>query len=418
MAKETASETALGPYRVLDLTDEKGLLCGMLLAGLGADVIKVERPGGDLARNIGPFYDAIPHPEKSLLWFAYNLNKKGITLNIETVDGREIFKRLVKTSDFVIESFPPGYMARLGLDYSALTQINPRIIMTSITPFGQTGPYRDYKGSDLICMASGGLMYVSGDPDRPPVRITIPQAYCHAGAHAAAAMMIAHYYRQITGKGQYIDVSVAESVAWLEGDAVNLWSFDRFLTSRAGPRTGRGRLYMLEVWPCKDGEVCFRILGGVYGRGIRPMAEWAERDGMAGALKEVKDWQSVDMSKVTQDEMERWEKAFRAFFAQKTKAELFEEAKAKHIYLMPSNTPKDLAEDEQLAARNYWVEVDHRDHLGATVIYPGAPFMLSLTPWKIQRRPPLIGEHNVEILEGELGLSKQELEALKASGVI
>jgi len=185
MAKETASETALGPYRVLDLTDEKGLLCGMLLAGLGADVIKVERPGGDLARNIGPFYDDIPHPEKSLLWFAYNLNKKGITLNIETVDGREIFKRLVKTSDFVIESFPPGYMARLGLDYSALSQINPRIIMTSITPFGQTGPYRDYKGSDLICMASGGLMYVSGDPDRPPVRITIPQAYCHAGAHLA-----------------------------------------------------------------------------------------------------------------------------------------------------------------------------------------------------------------------------------------
>jgi len=139
---------------------------------------------------------------------------------------------------------------------------------------------------------------------------------------------------------------------------------------------------------------------------------------MAGALKEVKDWQAVDMSKVTQDEMERWEKAFRAFFAQKTKAELLEEAKAKHIYLMPSNTPRDLAEDEQLAARNYWVEVDHFDHLGTTVTHPGAPFMMSLTPWRIQRRAPLIGEHNVEILGAELGLSKQKLEALKASNVI
>ena len=138
-------EAFLAPYRVLDLTDERGLFCGKILGDLGADVIKIEKPGGDPVRNIGPFYHDIPDPEKSLFWFAFNTNKRGITLNLEAHDGREIFKRLVKSSDFVIESFEPGYLAGLGLAYSALREINSRLIMVSITPFGQTGPYAHYK---------------------------------------------------------------------------------------------------------------------------------------------------------------------------------------------------------------------------------------------------------------------------------
>ncbi|MFC1948616.1 CoA transferase [Chloroflexota bacterium] len=158
----------LSPYRALDLTDEKGLLCGKILADLGADVIKIERPGGDPARNIGPFYHDEPDPEKSLYWFAYNTSKRGITLDIETTDGKEIFKQLVKNADFIIESFPPGYLDSIGLGYSALEKIKPDIILISITPFGQTGPYKDYKTSDIVAWAMGGEMAPFGDPDRPP----------------------------------------------------------------------------------------------------------------------------------------------------------------------------------------------------------------------------------------------------------
>src|SRR3990170_3305135 len=166
------AEGMLSPYRVLDLTDEKGLLCGKILGDLGADVIKIERPGGDPARRIGPFYHDEPHPEKSLFWFAFNTSKRGITLNIETADGQEIFKRLVQTADFVIETFPPGYLAKLGLGYSDLEKINPGIILVSITPFGQTGPYKDWKGADIVAWATGGDMAPWGEPDRPPIRIS------------------------------------------------------------------------------------------------------------------------------------------------------------------------------------------------------------------------------------------------------
>lgn len=174
-------ESLLDGYRVLDLTDEKGLLCGRMLADLGADVIKIEKPGGDPARFRGPFYKDDPHPEKSFYWFALNLNKRSVTLDVETADGRDIFNRLVKTADFVIESFPPGHMKDIGLGYEALEKINPRVILTSITPFGQTGPYKDWKASELVAWAMGGFMFLCGDADRAPVQIACPQSYFHAG---------------------------------------------------------------------------------------------------------------------------------------------------------------------------------------------------------------------------------------------
>jgi len=185
--KESQKEGGLlSPYRVLDLTDEKGLLCGKLLADLGADVIKVEKPGGDQARNIGPFYHDIVSPETSLFWFAYNTNKRSITLDFETRDGRGIFEKLVKTADFVVESFPPDYLAGLGLDYGSLAKINPRIIVASITAFGHTGPYARYKGSDIVVFAMGMLMSQTGDRDRPPLQVSFPQSFLNASGDAAA----------------------------------------------------------------------------------------------------------------------------------------------------------------------------------------------------------------------------------------
>jgi crotonobetainyl-CoA:carnitine CoA-transferase CaiB-like acyl-CoA transferase len=172
-------KSPLEGYLALDLTDEKGFLCGRILGDLGVDVIKVEPPGGDPSRRIAPFYKDIPDPEKSLYWFAYNANKRGITLNIESEEGKEIFKKLVKTAHFVIESHSPGYMDSLGLGYPSLSRVNRAIILTSITPFGQAGPYASYKASDITEMGMCGLMYLCGDPDLPPARISFPQAYLH-----------------------------------------------------------------------------------------------------------------------------------------------------------------------------------------------------------------------------------------------
>ena len=198
-------------YRVLDLTNENGYLCGKILGDMGADVIKIENPRGDSGRKIGPFYQQVPDMEKSLYWYAYNLNKRGITLDVETEDGRQILSRLIKKADFLIESYPTGYLDKLGLSYAKIHEINPKIVMTSITPFGRTGPYKDYKGSDLVVMAMSGLMYITGDPDTAPLRISFPQAFLLASAHAAAASMIAHYYRETAGQGQHVDVSAQES---------------------------------------------------------------------------------------------------------------------------------------------------------------------------------------------------------------
>ncbi|MFC1991002.1 CaiB/BaiF CoA transferase family protein, partial [Chloroflexota bacterium] len=231
---ERVQETTLGSYRVLDLTDEKGWYCGKILGDLGADVIKIEKPGGDPGRNIGPFYHDISDPEKSLNWFAFNTSKRGITLDIETADGREFFRRLVNTADFIIESFPCGHMETLGLGYETLSEINPRIIMSSITPFGQSGPRQDYKSCDIVALAMSGMMYLTGDPDRPPLRIQSPQAYLMAGAQAAVGSLIAHYNRELIGEGQHVDVSIQESMITATTQAVPFWHLRNIIMKRSG----------------------------------------------------------------------------------------------------------------------------------------------------------------------------------------
>jgi crotonobetainyl-CoA:carnitine CoA-transferase CaiB-like acyl-CoA transferase len=218
--------------RVLDLTDEKGFLCGKILADLGADVIKIEPPGGSPSRKIGPFYHDLADPEKSLYWFCYNSNKRGITLNIETRDGKEIFKRLVKDSVVVIESYDPGYLDKIGLGHSNLHKINKGIILTSITPFGQTGPYQGYKGTDIVAMAMSGILYQTGDPDLPPVNISLPQSYLHAGGDAAVASLIAYYFRERTGIGQHVDISLQQSTALYLANTISLWELEGEILTR------------------------------------------------------------------------------------------------------------------------------------------------------------------------------------------
>jgi crotonobetainyl-CoA:carnitine CoA-transferase CaiB-like acyl-CoA transferase len=185
MALTDRTAGLLSPFRVLDLTDELGFLCGKILGDLGADVIKIEPPGGDPGRRLGPFYGNQTDPEKSLFWFGFNNNKRGITLNLQSPRGRELFSNLAAKAGFVIETFKAGYLEGLNIGYGALSRINPHLVQVSITPFGQSGPYVKFKASDIEIMALSGCMSLTGDPDRPPLRVTFPQSYVWTGSYAA-----------------------------------------------------------------------------------------------------------------------------------------------------------------------------------------------------------------------------------------
>lgn len=424
MMDKEKHEAALTGYRVLDLTDDKGYYCSKILAELGADVIKIEPPGGDPSRSIGPFYKDTPDPENSLYWWAYNTSKRGITLNIESTQGKDIFRRLVKTADVVVESSPPGYMDGLGLDYTTLSEVNPGIVVTSITPFGQTGPYRDWKGPDLVGWALGGQAFTTGDEDRPPCRISFPQAYLHASNHAASGTLAALYYRELSGEGQHVDVSMQEAVVWTLMIVIQFWDMMKFSMFRGGAKRRMGGPVARVLFPCKDGYVSFLIGGGQLASiSMPPIVKWMAEEDMLGAFEDKKDWEPKDWSEkvdfwsMTQEELDVQEDSLIRFFANKTKAEIYEEALRRRIILYPASTTEDLADNTQLREREFYVGVEHPE-LDETVTYVGAPYKMTETPWSISRRAPLVGEHNEEILENELGFAKEEMRLLKEAGVI
>ncbi|MBL7120103.1 MAG: CoA transferase [Dehalococcoidia bacterium] len=415
----------LSGYRVLDLTDEKGHLCGKILGDFGADVIKIEKPGGDPSRNIGPFYKDDPDPGKSLFWFASNTSKRGVTLNIEEPDGQEVLKRLVKTAGFVVESFEPGYMDNLGLGYSELEKIKPDIIVTSITPFGQTGPYSHYQATDLVGVAMGGLVRILGELGRPPVRMSCdPQAYFQASVHAATGSMVAHYHRVLTGEGQHVDVSMQQAVALSTMTTAEVYDLMKvnivgtgqfFINPRPEPY---GLLFLRFIFPCKDGHVVIYYAGGAGGliQSSQALLDWANEEGMALELKGY-DFRQWDGSTIAQDELDQQYKAIMEFLMTKTKDELFEEAIKRGIMLAPCATTEDISRNRHLQARGFWEKVDHPG-LGETIAYPGAPVRIEEAPWRIQCRPPLIGEHNEEVYEKELGFSTEQMAILKARNII
>lgn len=412
-------ESLLEGCRALDLTDEKGFLCGKILGDLGADVIKIEKPGGDPARNIGPFYKDTPHPEKSLFWFAYNNNKRGITLDIQTADGKELFKKLVETADFVIESFPPGYMDKLGLGYSTLKDINPRIIMTSISPFGQEGPYKDYKATDIVATALSGLMFLTGDADRAPVRVSFPQSYFHAGSDAAAGSLIAYYYRESSGEGQYVDVSMRESMVRCMLAARPAWDTNKIIVQRAG--SFWKLLYgptQRQHWRCKDGMVTFILMGGAGpAQSYRNLIVWMDGEGFADDLLKGINWDEFDLATTTQEFLDAVQERLNKFFMAHTKNDLFEEAIKRKVMLYPVSTAREIRESPQLAARNYWKELEHPE-LNTSIAYPAYSGVALENPCQLRRRAPLVGEHNEEVYLKEVGLTREEIVILKQAGVI
>ena len=345
-------------YRVLDLSDEKGALCARVMADFGADTIKVERPGGDSSRKIGPFYKDVVDPEKSLHWFAFNRNKKSITLDIKTPEGQEIFKKLVKKADVIIESYDPGVLESCNLDYLNLKQINPNIILTSITNFGQKGPYRNYKGSDLVLWAISGMMYVTGEPDEPPLAPSYPHSYLFGAMQAAIGTMIALYHRRIIGRGQHVDTSAQMALTWVtQPDLVGLYEWFGKVAQRAGrirvqPFNG---IKMPILWECQDGHVAYALIfGSSFSQANRALSEWILSE--APPIVEDRAFQLATISpeRLSEEQGAKITNILSEFFRRHTKKYLFEGCLERGIQLYPAMSPMDTLVFEQLQERGYW----------------------------------------------------------------
>jgi crotonobetainyl-CoA:carnitine CoA-transferase CaiB-like acyl-CoA transferase len=412
----------LSPYRVLDLTTERGVLCGQILADLGADVIKVEPPAGSPARSLGPFLGDEPHPDRSLVWWAYNRNKRGITLDLERAEGQAILRRLAERADFLIESDAPGTLAGLGLGPADLAAVNPRLIYVSISPFGQTGPKAGYAASDLTVMAASGPLFMAGDADRPPLRVSVPQAFLHASAEAAAAALIALHERQRSGLGQHVDVSAQQAATLATQSGSLAGAVDWIETGRVAGGASVGPITLRFVFPARDGHVSITLVfGASIGRFTRRLMEWIHEDGGSDAATRDKDWdhyfELLFSGQEPFTELDRVKQVVADFTSTKTKAELLATALARGLLIAPVATVADVVESEQLAARGYWRAVEHAE-LGRTFRYPGPFARPSATELAYRRRPPLVGEHNREIYVGELGLGEEALAALRMKGVI
>ena len=384
---------ALSGTRVLDLADESGVYCTKLLADMGADVIKIEPPGGCAMRTIGPFCGdaengpATPESNRSLFFWHYNTNKRSVTLDLESTGGRARLARLAAGADVLVETFPPGDLDARGLGYQTLTACNPRLIVVSITPFGQSGPYCHYRGSDLVAQATGGMVYVNGAPDEPPLQGWGLQAYHSASIYAAIGTLLALFSRELTGGGQWVDVSLQECVTASVEHANSFFHQFGTIAERHGSlhwtrdfRVGR----------CRDGNVLHCTLGD-----WTSLIEWVKADGKAQDLGDPA-WDDVsyrrDRCAHLFDVLDHWSREL-------TVTELIDGAQQRRLAYAPVLPPQTLPHNPQLIDRGFFVPVQHAE-LGRTISYPGAPYVFSRTPWCIRRRPPLPGEHTAEVLAG------------------
>jgi len=413
-------ESLLSGYRALDLTDEKGFVCGKILAALGVETIKVEPPGGDPARGIPPFLNSAPDINNSLYWLAYNTEKRSITLNLAKKRGQEILKKLVGNCDFVIESFKPGYLDSLGLGYAKISKINPRIILTSITPFGQNGPYSRFKGSEIVVSAMSGIMATNGDPDRPPLREGPDTIYFESNAAAALGTVMAHYVREKTGEGQQVDVSMQEVAVKRTSSNLLAWEFDKRLIKRAGTVRTVGARSTHWIWECKDGLVFWSFMGGKPGsQGNKAISKWIDDDGVENPMRVITNWDEFDMAAqdISKDLIGAQQEAIRQFFLRHTKKEITEEGVKRGLNACVVNNSSDILGNPQLNARDYWANIGSNKTAGS-LKYPKFFFLSDQTENFVKSLAPVAGEYNHTIYGNELGLSEEEIRKLESSGVI
>lgn len=374
----------LSDMRILDLADEKACFCTKLLADMGAYVIKVEKPGGDAARNLGPFFKGTSSSRTSLSFFFNNTNKLSITLNLKNKEGREIFLKLVKETDVIVETFPPDFLKKCGLDFETLSGVNSRLILASVTGFGRQGPRRDYKACDLVLSAFGGQMYVCGSPSAAPLKAFGGQSHHSASLFAAFAIMLALRQRAETGEGQHIDISLQASVTATLEHVMHRYFAEGVIHRRRGSRHWNDDFCVL---PCKDGFIQATLF-----QHWETMIEWLDGEGMAEDLKDEKwldeDYRREHLAHVV-EVLEKWT-------ATHTRDEIFELAQLMRFPWAPVQTPDEILHCPQLNARNFFVEQDF-PQIGATLKYPGMPFRYAGRLHLSNAPAPQPGEHNEKI---------------------
>ena len=356
----------LDGVRVLDLCEEPGFFAGKILAELGADVVHVEPPGGDRAARRGPWLGDAADPERSLPWLAQNTSKRGITLSLRAERGRELFRALAARADVVLETARPGSLEELGVGWAQLGPGLPRLVWCSLTPFGRTGPWARHRAHDLVIVALGGNAAHTGDPDRPPVRCTLPTAYLHGGAEAATGVAMALFARERSGRGQLVDVSLHEAQLSTLVTGAAQWALSRQQRARSGPRLGATR----EIWRARDGDVSFGLRGGAArAAGLAALVEYMAESGMAPEWLRSMDWHRYNHNELDEAEVARLEAAFGAFFASKTRRELYEEALRRRILLAPCNDAREILEQPQLRSRALFTTLEYPE-FGARIEHP------------------------------------------------
>ena len=401
----------LADIRVLDLAGEAGVFAGRQLGELGADVVRVEPPGGDATRRRRPFLDGEEGVERSLYHLHFNVNKRGVILDLEQPRGVDALRRLAAAADVLIETRAPGEMDALGAGYDDLRALNPALIYTTVTPFGQQGPARHYRGNDLIGAATSGLMYLNGMPDDPPNQPGSEQAYHMASLVAASGTLMAIVARERDGerRGRRVDVSIQEaaSMATLQTANANLYTWHGQIPRRQGMGGAAGRRGLFQ---CRDGLwVNFTIPPPFWDSFV----EWLNDEGIESPLGGAQ-WRDMAYR------IEHGEVIARAIDELRQRydrAGLFHEGQRRRLLVMPVNTVEDLLVDEQLQARDYFVQVEHAE-LGRTLTDAGVPYHFSATPARVHRRAPLLGEHTKEVFREWIRMSAEELEELEAEAVV
>jgi crotonobetainyl-CoA:carnitine CoA-transferase CaiB-like acyl-CoA transferase len=412
----------LSCYRILDLTTEKAFIAGRALSDFGAEVIKIEPPGGDPARFHGLFYKDQVDPEKNLNWMALNANKKSVTLDITTVQGQDYFKRLVKTADAVLESYAPGYLDKLGLGYKDLSKINPGIVLTSISGFGQEGPYKDYKDPDIVVRALGGLIYTAGYEDRPPLTTSYEHTHIFGAMNGAAGTVIALAQRVHSGLGQHVDAITQQALdvaasAEIEGPyALFRQVLTRHGRARASVTLKDGSFYYNTlVWSCKDGFIALNLLlNPTAARNNLSMMEYLKKDGINIGFLEGWDWEKKSWGDMTREQADKLMDSLGKFFMNHTKAELLKLAVENRFQLGPCNNAADILKHPQLESRKYWKDIAYPE-LGRSLKYPGGAVVSSEKYVGPYKRAPHIGEHNAEILNN-LDAAVKSFEKPEAAG--
>ncbi|MDX9788960.1 MAG: CoA transferase [Desulfobacterales bacterium] len=403
---------SLSNLKILDFTGVLGPYAGKLYAGVGADVIHIEPITGDPLRNIGPFFKNIPGKDRSLQFLYYNAGKRGLALDINKDEGKDIFLKLCQSADLLLESFDAGVLNSMGLSFDVLSAVNPKLVQTSMTLFGATGPYANYPGSDLTCSALSGFTYLAGDNNDKPVRAPDDQAYQTAGAHAAVASGFALYFAKKTGIGQFVDIAAIESVASAHENAAQFWDLEGVIRRSAfGTLAGGG------LFKCKDGYIALvAAMGNKNKQMWDPFVRWMKEEGVEG-------WEAFDDEKWLDQnfrrELKNYEifcRIFEAYTMKHTKLELYEKGQFYKVATTPVSNGKDLVENPQLKATGFFQTVTH-GYLKDDVTFPGAPYEFGEIQWRFGGPAPTLGQHTAEILL-EVGYTQSEIDAYAKEGTI